>query len=123
MRVPLFRRLSHAPSLRALLLLAWLAMASVPAVASAKVFAMSGPTGASGMHAPGAMGAGDCCPSHHGQGQASAQCEACAASATGMPVPALFSLMPVPGHDAAWPVHGARPVARPPLPPLRPPRA
>lgn len=121
MHARLFRRFSHAPLLRVLALFAWLSMAGVPAAVNAS-FAPNACVTA-GMSAAAVTTGGDCCPTHAGTGQAPGQCDACAVSLTGLPVPALFTLAHAAFQAESWPTSSTAPVGRPSIPPLRPPRS
>ena len=80
------RPLSHATPLRVLALFAWLVLVCVPVVVQARTLAPSPHAHATAEHVAGTMPLGGCC---HGQGAGlpMGQCEACAASLTGVVLP------------------------------------
>jgi hypothetical protein len=123
MKVRCFRRLSHAPHLRALALLAWLAMTCVPAVAAAQALAVSAAPGhAEVMHASEAAPMLVCCHGAAGNGSCTSHCQACVASATGLIVPVTFTVVAARFATPRWPLSSADIVVRSTAPPLRPPR-
>ncbi len=70
----------------------------------------------------GTVTSSDCC---HGQGagHSMGQCEACAASLSGVVLPVMPAMLPVRFAALRWPALAIPPVAGTFIPPLRPPRA
>lgn len=118
-----FRRLSHAPYLRALALFAWLAMACVPVVAAAQALVLPAASHAAVMHATDSAQAGGCCQGGHCNGQGMSHCQACVASATGLILPVAFTVVPARFANPSWPKSSVDIVMRSTAPPLRPPRS
>lgn len=123
MQARFFRRLSHAPHLRALALLAWLAMACVPVVATAQALAVPVSGHAAAPHAQSDTSpASGCCQGGHCNGSGMSHCQACVASATGLILPTAVAAVPARFGHVHWPNASVDIVVRSTAPPLRPPR-
>lgn len=117
------RPLSHVPLVRVLALCAWLAMVCVPVVVQAAAFAPSASMHGAAMQGGASVHAGHCCSGHDGGGKLSTgQCDACAASLTGLVLPGMPELASEPFAAPRWPTLSPDMPVRLTAPPLRPPR-